>query len=289
MKKFFIVLMVNCLFIHTLSSQSLIQQIENAYNSLDTISYIENIILLYKENLLKEHRETQDLRLKLRGVDYNNMGYNQRQKLDSINKKRVVLTYNEDLTKKKVWEEIFVTYRKSIATAFLNLDGSIQQQNIYDSIVRDFSKIWMERSYSMFISKVKDKPVHFVLNLMFEKHDQYDQYSFFQPDTSKLPFSLIYFDKRFKPQFYINVVDGKFVFVHEFFPTFSKQVAKNVPKIYRRILRKNPKYLLNCADLEGGNTICYVLNDEIYIYRILQMKEYKLDDYIKKFLRCWND
>ena len=55
-------------------------------------------------------------------------------------------------------------------------------------------------------------------------------------------------------------------------------------KIYKKILRKSPKYLLNCDSLEGGNTIWYVLNDEIYVYRIIQMKEYKLDDYVKKFL-----
>ena len=146
------------------------------------------------------------------------------------------------------------------------------------------SKSMIEERTNNFISTVKDKSFHYVLNLIFEKHEQPEQYPFIQPDTSKLSFNLIYFDKRFRPQFYVFIEEGKFVEYHDFFPTFSKQVARNVPKIYRRILRKNPKYILNCNNLESGNTIMYVLNDEIYVYRIIQTKEYKFDDYIKRFM-----
>ena len=46
-------------------------------------------------------------------------------------------------------------------------------------------------------------------------------------------------------------------------------------------MRKHPKYLLFCPDLEGMNTILYVIDNDIYIYRIVEMQEYKLGDYMR--------
>ena len=46
-------------------------------------------------------------------------------------------------------------------------------------------------------------------------------------------------------------------------------------------MRKQPKYLLFCPELEGMNTILYVINNEVFIYRIVEMEKYKLDDYMK--------
>ena len=46
-------------------------------------------------------------------------------------------------------------------------------------------------------------------------------------------------------------------------------------------MRKHPKYLLFCPDLEGMNTILYVINNEVFIYRIVEMEKYKLDYYMK--------
>lgn len=212
MKKIFIMLLIENLLIHTLIGQTLLQQIENSYNSLDPVSYIEDIILSYREDLVIRQKEADS------GTT-----------LDKL--------------------EFRPTYHHL---------GSIQRQNIIDSLMRNISfrsKTRIEESANNFISAVKEKPVHYVLNLMLEKHEHSDQYFFFQTDTNKLSFNLISFDKRFKPQFYVYVVWGKFVEYHEFFPTFSKQAGKNVLKLYRKILRKNPKYLLNCDNLEGGNTI----------------------------------
>ena len=238
MKKIFIILLVNNLLVHTLIGQTLIEQIANSYNSLDPVSYIENIILSYKEDLV-------------------------------------------------VCEQIMISHSGNldviVSRPTYHHLGSIQRQRIIDSLLINMSlssKTRIDESTNNFISAVKGKPVHFVLNLMLEKHDQH---SLFLPDTSKIQFNLISFDKHFNPQFYVYVVLGKFVEYHEFFPTFSKQAAKNVPKIYRKILRKNPQYILKCDKLEGGNTIWYVLNNEIYVYRIIQMKEYGLNDYLKKF------
>jgi len=48
-------------------------------------------------------------------------------------------------------------------------------------------------------------------------------------------------------------------------------------------MRKKPQYLLYSSELEGMNTILYMLNDKIYVYRIIQMKEYELSEYLKKY------
>jgi len=42
MKKILMLLLTNVTFVHVLNSQTLIQQIEEAYSALDSISYIEN-------------------------------------------------------------------------------------------------------------------------------------------------------------------------------------------------------------------------------------------------------
>lgn len=79
MKKIYTILLINVIFIHISNSQTLIQQIENAYNALDTVFYIENLRLSFKEKMKREHKEFDDMSLKYSGVDYNNM--------DSIQKK----------------------------------------------------------------------------------------------------------------------------------------------------------------------------------------------------------
>jgi hypothetical protein len=286
MKNILAILLINAMSVHVSGSQTLIQQIENAYNALDTASYIENVILSYKKDKLKGIRETQDVMLEFRGI-YNNMDSIRRQNtLDCVMERYNTwvssLSYREDLTKRQTWEEIHATYMKSIAYAYLNIDCSIQKHNIIDSISKDFSKISIERDYSMFISAIKDKSVRYVLNLV-PKEEQT-----LQVDTGELAFNLFYFDRRNKLDFFVIVENG--IYVHDdtcyrvAIPTaHTRKIARNAPEVFGKIMRKNPEYLLYCHKLEGMNTILYVLNDKIYVYRIAQMKEYELSDYLKNF------
>ncbi|MDO4783432.1 MAG: hypothetical protein Q4A09_09490, partial [Capnocytophaga felis] len=50
MRRLYVIFLINGLFICSLTSQTLIQQIEEIYSKLDSVSYIENVILSYKEN-----------------------------------------------------------------------------------------------------------------------------------------------------------------------------------------------------------------------------------------------
>nr|WP_221410769.1 hypothetical protein [Ornithobacterium rhinotracheale] len=282
MKKIYIMLLINSFFVHTLSSQTLIQQIENAYNTLDSASYIENVLLSYKKHLLKSSREAEDFSLELLGV-YNNMDSIQRKKtLDSVMGKygTIVLSYREELTKKKVWERLFNASGRAIARANLGVEDSIQKRNIIDSISREFSKISMERNYSVFFSAIKNKPMHYVLNLQI---DSCGQSLCLLPDTSELSFNLFDFGKNFKGSLFVYVDEGRYSFFDTRYLTYSRKLGVNAPKVFRKIMHKQPKYLLYCSALEGMNTILYVLNDKIYVYRIVQMEEYELSDYIKKF------
>ncbi|MDR1055779.1 MAG: hypothetical protein LBL90_08160 [Prevotellaceae bacterium] len=236
MKRILIILLTHGLFVHMLNSQPLIQQIEEAYKSLDSFSYIENVKLSFMEEMEKDRREMDNTSLEL------------------------ILS----MLKNK------------------NID-SVQKQNIIDSLMRRYSSksLIEERSYE-FMTEIGSGIPLYVLNLILDKHELSKKQICLQPDTSRMPFNLFYFDKRFKPKLYI-FVEGGYTYYRNFYFTFSKRIAKNVPKVFKKILRKNPTYLLGCYELNGMNTILYMLDNKIYIYRIAQMEEYELDDYIKKF------
>ena len=238
MKKKGIILLLNSLFIHTLAGQTLIQRIEGIYNALDSTSYIENVILSYKKNELKWIRESEDAMLELRGF-YNNMDSVRRQNtLDSVMEiyNTIVwsLSYREELTKQKVWEELFNASGKASAYAYLNIEDSIQRRNILDSISRDLSKISIERDYSMFISDLKKNPVHYVLNLKIDSCGESNEPCLL-PDTGSLPFDLFCFDKDYKGSLYVYCYDGQYGGYDSRYRTFSRQL-KNSRSIYCIVL-----------------------------------------------------
>ena len=242
MRNIFIIILINGLFAHTLFSQTLIQQIENAYNSLDSISYIENIMLSFRKEVEEWYKEMDDTMLELYGFDYINM-------------------------------------------------DSIQRQNIIDSIMGKtmYTKYRIENRINYLISAIEDKSAHYILEL---RVDSCGQSVCLLPTTGSFTFNLFYFDNRSRANFVLYIRNGQYSGHDSGYYSFSRIIARNLPKVFRKILRKNPKYLLLCDELEGMNTILYVLNDKIYVYRIAQMKEYELDDYSKKFwsiyLRAYN-
>lgn len=238
MKKICIMLLLNSVFAHALSSQLLIQQIENFYNALDSVSYIDNIILSFEKELEKQQKELDNTTLELYGFDYIGMDSFQRQNiLDSIDN----------------------IHRKSI---------HVQEV-----------KVWsIEERINEFSNRIRATTPVYVLNLVVSQDKQT-----LLVDTGELPFNLFYFGKHAKNNFYVFVNNEEYIYSSETYPTFSEQIGNNLPKVFRKIMRKQPKYLLYCSELEGMNTILYVLNDKIYLYRIAQMQEYELSDYVKKF------
>jgi len=126
-----------------------------------------------------------------------------------------------------------------------------------------------------FENEVKSGMPLYVLNLKLKDKQT------LQVDTSRLAFNLFYFDKRCKGRLYVYCDDGEYSGLDSRYRTFSRPLGRNAPKVFRKIMREHPKYLLFCPELEGMNTILYVINNEVFIYRIVEMEKYKLDDYMK--------
>ena len=137
------------------------------------------------------------------------------------------------------------------------------------------NKILNEPAIRRFGNEVKSGMPLYVLNLKLKDKQT------LQVDTGRLAFNLFYFDKRCKGRLYVYCFDGKYGWHEDGYRTFSRPLGRNAPIVFRRIMRKQPKYLLFCPDLEGMNTILYVINNEVFIYRIVEMEKYKLDYYMK--------
>lgn len=136
-------------------------------------------------------------------------------------------------------------------------------------------KILNEPAIRHFENEVKSGTPLYVLNLKLKDKQT------LQVDTGRLAFNLFYFDKRCKGRLYVYCYDGKYGWHEDGYRTFSRPLVRNAPIVFRKIMRKQPKYLLFCPDLEGMNTILYVINNEVFIYRIVEMEKYKLDYYMK--------
>lgn len=127
-----------------------------------------------------------------------------------------------------------------------------------------------------FENKLKSSSPVYLLKLK-RKDDQT-----LQVDTGRLAFNIFCFDKKYKGSLYVYCNNGEYSWQDSRYITFSRKFGKNAPKAFRRIMRKQPKYLLYCTEWESMNAIFYLLNNEIYVHRIVPMKEYRLDDYLKE-------
>jgi hypothetical protein len=105
---------------------------------------------------------------------------------------------------------------------------------------------------------------------------------FLCPDTARLKFNIYFFGKHLYPAYYIFMHNEELEINTNFYPTYSRPIAKNARRAFTRIMRKQPKYLLVIRQF-GMNAISYVLNDKIYVFIITEMREYELSDYLKKF------
>ena len=187
----------------------------------------------------------------------------------------IVLSYSKSL--EKGHKETFKLLVDMCSSGVDSLDVA-QKQHIADSVYleyfKDEKKLDAQKTKS-FESEIKSKTPLYVLNLKLKDKQT------LQVDTGRLAFNLFYFDKRCKGRLYVYCDDGEYSGDDCRYRTFSRPLGRNAPKVFRKIMRKQPKYLLFCPDLEGMNTILYVINNEVFIYRIVEMEKYKLDYYMK--------
>lgn len=187
----------------------------------------------------------------------------------------IVLSYSKSLEKEH--EETFKSF-VDMCSSGVDSSDVVQKQYIADSIyLRYFKddKTWNDQEVKKNANEVRAGTPLYVLNLKLKDKQT------LQVDTGRLSFNLFYFDKRCKGRLYVYCDDGEYSGTDSRYRTFSRPLGRNAPKVFRKIMRKHPKYLLFCPELEGMNTILYVINNEVFIYRIVEMEKYKLDDYMK--------
>ena len=236
-----------------------VRMIESIYLNLDTILYVTEI----KSAILND--------------TWNRMG----------GEGSFVLSHREELLNERMWERMHNTYMSSIFSVHRNIGDSVQRGILIDSIRRDLNKTVMDRSYTVFNNRIANTKPVFVLNINF--YQDSDNRLFLCADTTRLNFNMFFFGRPVYPIHYIFVYDGEIEISTRGYPTVSVPIARNVRQAFRRIMRKQPEYLLWAPQLHGMNTILYVLNDKIYVFRIFEMGAYELNEYLKKFpVETWH-
>lgn len=164
-----------------------------------------------------------------------------------------------------------VSYLKSLENA------------IIESVIRDFQEpleSHIQWKYNQIKNGIADKNIKFVLNIEIDITKlESDTYDYIKIDTSRYNFNVYCFNKRNFPVYYIFFLEGELDFNGDFFPTFSKSYSKQIKLGFRNVLKKQPQYILNCYSLP--NTILYVLNEKIFVYRVKQKDEYEFSVYMK--------
>lgn len=166
-----------------------------------------------------------------------------------------------------------VSYLKSLENA------------VIESVIIDFRKPLeahiKERYYSI-KNGIENNNVKFVLNVEIDTTKlKSENYDYLEIDLSHYNFNIYCFDKKNNPVYFIYFYDGMLNFFGDFYPTFSKSYSKQIRLAFKNILKKKPQYLLNCNSLP--NTILYIKDEKIYVYRVKQKEEYELDVYVKRF------
>ena len=226
MKKMLLTFLLCGTFVYMLPGQTLVQQIESAYSSIDTCSYLDSMVASYKSFLI-------------------------------------------------IWSGA-----TDLETMVNQLDSLPRQGETIDSLWSALplsSQTLVEERMENFKRTVYGHESTFVLNLQLQPDNT------LQADTGKLPFNLFYFDEECKGDLYIFCENGEYSEHDSRYRTFSRCLGRNAPKVFRRIMKKQPDYWLYCYALEWMNTILYMKDRRIYVYRICEMKEYELDEYLTKF------
>jgi len=167
---------------------------------------------------------------------------------------------------------------KAIIELHTNNIDSVKKMYLLN--LNNFSK----QEFNNFTSIINNSQrMEFVLNLHTEKDtiDGNILYSL-KHDTGNFIFNVWFFGKYQQPHYVVSVENGAYI-GHGQFVVYSRKSGKMISKSFKQIMKKKPMYLLYCRELEGMNSILYVVNDKIYVYRTVEMKEYELQKYLEQY------
>lgn len=154
---------------------------------------------------------------------------------------------------------------------------------VFQSVVRDFGEPLenhIKQRTNSIRNGVNGQTIRFVLNVDIDTTKLYTD-SYLVIEDFKFNFNIYCYNNKLNPTYYVFFVDNQLDIYGTIYPTYSKRYAKHVKFAIRQIIGKNPQYLLECAHL--SNTILYVKDNNIFVYRVLQKEIYQLDDYVAKF------
>lgn len=174
-----------------------------------------------------------------------------------------------------------------IEEKYNQLDSLKYLNNLKDAIIRSSLHAYGEpmdeeinREYNIIKNGIKDQNIRFVLNVDIDM-TKLDTDNYLLVEGFEYDFNIYCHDRKFNPTYYVFFTEDRLDIYGDVYPTFSKKFSKKIKNAIKSILKKRPKYMLHCQHLP--NTVLYVKDDKIFVYRILQSEEYELNDYVTKF------
>ena len=190
--------------------------------------------------------------------------------------------------KKIVYILLFTILTSSLYSQSINYKIILQQYENLDTInyikkVKELVLISKDENIipirNKIVKKINDKNAFFVLKIDIDTSKIFSE-NFVKIDYCEKKFNLYFFDKSFHPTFLYLENDQLSDFT-DCFPTFSSNYAKKLKNAYKQVIKKEPKFLLECFHLP--NTLIFAKDEKIYVYRVKQKKVYELSDYVRKF------
>lgn len=188
-----------------------------------------------------------------------------------------IISQYEKLKKTEYCERLIDAYKNDELAL---LERSIQEHialDIEDSIsFKNKCLLRCDKKNIRFTNMVNQPKPYFVLKLSLLNNQ-------FIVDTSALNFDLYWFGKEYGSKGQSIVVDliPKTIAVCNdkcFYVAFSNMMTKRAVRAMRKILKKNPDYIMSCYDIW---VLPYMIDNEIYVYDLVSMKEYKMDYYMQ--------
>lgn len=139
-----------------------------------------------------------------------------------------------------------------------------------------------QEKYDEFVHNIHASKPCFVLNLNVDK----DSVSI---DSSYMKYNLFFYNKKNNLCFLVWTKNGVWNGHSENYELLAssftvRKYKRKMTRVHKKILRKNPEYIISIGDGYRGETVSYVVGDRIYVYNVEYRKEYELQEYIKLYL-----
>lgn len=170
-----------------------------------------------------------------------------------------------------------------VKNQYEKLDTSSYLQSVENIVFNDYHKkdnYNIEGNYNNVERRFRENIPVFVLKIDIDTAKIFTD-NYIKVDYSEKKFDIYFFDEYLHPSYYLFFVDDQLDAATSVFPTFSRNYGKKIKSALQKVIKKKPKYLLECHYLP--NTILYVLCDKIYVHRVIQNKDYELNKYVKIF------